>query len=210
MSAVRVIWTLALPFVVQHCLTKDQLAPLGFYLALGAVSLLLMLRAGPPQTDLERLTSGFGPMLAGSMSLGIAFILGGLYLNSSGQLALALPALSHLAFFLVFAGSLATKKPIIQRFARLFHEDLSAQEIAHCNHFTWLWSGFFALNIVITLGLAIWAPLSWWTIYTGAVSYLLAGALGIGEYVLRKKRFGRFSDRPHDRILRRILKADKA
>jgi uncharacterized membrane protein len=205
MSAVRVIWTLALPFVVQHCLTTNQLAPMGFFLALGAVLLLFMLRAGPPQTDLERLTHGFGPMLVGSMTLGIIFVLGGLYLKGNGQLALALPALNNLAFLLVFAGSLAIKRPIIQRFARLFHPDLSEPELVYCTHVTWLWSGFFLLNIIVTLSLAIWAPLHWWTLYTGAASYLIAGTLGLGEYVVRKKRFGRFTNRPHDKLLRRLL-----
>jgi len=207
MSALRVIWTLALPFVVQHCLSSDQLAPLAAFLAVGAVIMLLMLRSGPPENDLQRVAKGFGPMLASSMSLGIVFVLIGLYLRQSGQFALVLPALNNLAFLVVFAGSLLLRKPIVERFARLFHPDLSQEEERYCTRVTWMWVVFFALNIAITLSLAVWGTLTLWTIHTGAVGYLAAGALGVIEYVVRKKKFGRFTERPHDRLLRRLLGA---
>lgn len=205
MSAARVLWTLALPFLVQYCLTTEQLGPLIPFLLTGAALLLLMLRSGPPKTELERLTNGFGPLLAGSMSLGIAFVLVGVYLEGSGELALLLPALNNFAFLVVFAGSLAIKRPLVERFARLFHPDLSPEEVRYCSNVTWLWVWFFILNISIITLLAACGPLMWWTLYTGALSYVAAGALGLGEYVVRKKRFGRFTDRLHDRILRRWL-----
>ena len=206
MSGLRVIWTLALPLVVQYCLRTSQLAPLGWFLAVGAVLMLLMLRKEPSENELSKLVSGFSPMLAASMSLGIVFVLVGLYLNGNGRLALALPALNNLAFLSVFAGSLALKRPIVERFARAFHADLSDEEIVYCRHVTWAWVFFFVLNIVITLALALWGSLALWTIHTGAVGYVAAGLLAAFEYVLRKKKFGRFSDRPHDRILRRLLR----
>lgn len=208
MSKVRVAWTLLLPFVVHYCLKTNQLTPLSVFLGVGAVLLVFMLRSGPPKTELERLVSGFGPMLAGSMCIGILFVLIGLAFNGSAQLALALPALNNLAFLLVFAGSLALKRPIVQRFAQLFHTDLSPEELRYCTNVTWLWVGYFVLNITITLGLAVWGNLTLWTIHTGAVSYIAAGLLGISEYVVRKKKFGRFTERPHDRLLRRWLNSE--
>lgn len=205
MSKVRVVWTLLLPFVVHYCLKTQELLPLSIFLGVGAVFLIFMLRSGPPKTELERLINGFGPMLASSMCLGILFVFVGLAFGGSGRLALALPALSNLAFLLVFAGSLALKKPIVQRFARLFHPDLSPQELSYCTGVTWLWVAFFTINIAITLALAALGNLTLWTIHTGAVSYIIAGLLGVGEYIVRKKRFGRFTERPHDRLLRKLL-----
>ncbi len=205
MSIVRVIWTLALPLIVQYCLNTNQLMPLGGYLAVGALIMLLMLRSAPPVTEMQKLVSGFGPMLAGSMSLGIAFVLVGLYLSESGRLALVVPALNNLAFLLVFAGSLVLKKPLVERFARLFHAELTPAEVTYCHRVTWLWVGFFSFNIVVILALSFWGTLTLWTIYTGVLAYALAVTIGLVEYLVRKKKFQRFTDRPHDRLLRKLL-----
>ncbi len=205
MSVVRVIWTLALPLVVQYCLKTKQLSPLGLFLAIGAIIMLMMLRTGPPESEIQKLASGFGPMLAVSMSFGIALVLFGLYLQGSGELALVLPALNNFAFLIVFAGSLSIKRPIVERFARLFHADLSEAEVIYCRRVTWLWATFFAANIAITLALAVWGTLWMWTLHTGIIGYAIAGTLGLGEYVIRKKKFQRFTNRPHDRLLRRLL-----
>lgn len=207
MSALRVMWTLALPFVIQYCLFKQRLGPLVPFLLVGAVLSLFMLKTPSAPTELERLVSGFGPMLAASMSLGVVFVLGGLYFRGSADWALILPALNNLAFLLVFAASLVVKRPLVERFARLFHADLTAEEVVYCHKVTWAWVMFFVANITIILLLAEFAPLSWWTVYTGVLGYVAAGALGLGEYILRKHRFGRFTDRFVDRLLRRWLGA---
>ena len=49
---------------------------------------------------------------------------------------------------------------------------------------------FFLLNGLVSLGLALFAPLAIWTLYTGGIAYLLMGALFAGEYAIRKIRFG--------------------
>ncbi len=206
MSALRVMWTLALPFVIQYCLLKQQLAPLVPFLLVGAILSLFMLKTRPPQTELARLVSGFGPMLAASMSLGVLFVLGGLYFRGSAEWALILPALNNVAFLLVFAGSLIVKRPLVERFARLFHADITPEEVAYCHKVTWAWVLFFVANITVILLLAEFGPLSWWTVYTGVLGYVAAGALGVGEYIIRKHRFGRFTDRFHDRVLQRWLR----
>ena len=203
----RVMWTLALPFVIQYCLFKQRLAPLVPFLLVGAVLSLFMLKTRPAKTELERLVSGFGPMLAASMTLGVLFVLCGLYFRGSADWALILPALNNVAFLLVFAGSLVVKRPLVERFARLFHADLTPREVVYCHKVTWAWVLFFVGNITVILLLAEFAPLSWWTIYTGVLGYMLAGALGVGEYIVRKHRFGRFNDRLFDRLLQRWLRA---
>jgi len=207
MSALRVMWTLALPFVIQYCLAKQRLAPLVPFLLVGAALSLLMLKSRPAQTELQRVVSGFGPMLAASMGLGVLFVLCGLYFRDNADFALVLPALNNVAFLLVFAGSLVVRRPLVERFARLFHADLTAEEVVYCYKVTWLWMLFFLINITVILLLAEFGPLSWWTIYTGVLGYLVAGAVGLGEYVVRKYRFGRFTDRFHDRLLQRWLRA---
>jgi uncharacterized membrane protein len=70
---------------------------------------------------------------------------------------------------------------------------------------TVLWCAFFTLNGAATGLLAALAPRSWWALYTGAIAYVLMGALFAGEYLVRKARFGRFGPGLLDRLLARLL-----
>ena len=61
------------------------------------------------------------------------------------------------------------------------------------------------LNGGVAAVLALAAPLSVWALYTGLIAYLLIGLLGATEYVIRKRRFGRFGKHPLDRALQALL-----
>jgi len=95
---------------------------------------------------------------------------------------------------------------MIERFARLQVQDLSAAELGWCRRWTFIWCAFFTANGLAALALALAAPLAWWTLYNGLLAYGLIGLLCAGEYVLRKRRFGRFSDTLPDRLLATLLR----
>jgi uncharacterized membrane protein len=118
---------------------------------------------------------------------------------------LATPVLINLVLLVGFAGSLRSRMPLVERFARMQVDDLSPAEIAYCRKVTQVWSGFFVLNGSTAGLLALLAPVSWWALYTGIVAYVLMGLLGATEYVLRKYRFGRFGQNPLDRLLQSLL-----
>jgi len=118
---------------------------------------------------------------------------------------MGLPVATNALLLLTFAGSLRGPMPIIERFARLQHEDLTAAEQRYCRTVTHVWCGFFAVNGLATLALSIWAPLALWTLYTGVLAYAAMGTLFAVEYVVRKYRFRRFGPHLHDRILVRLL-----
>ncbi|MCP4446855.1 MAG: hypothetical protein GY811_16125 [Myxococcales bacterium] len=121
------------------------------------------------------------------------------------------PALVNVSLLLTFALTLRKNAtPLIERFARMQHDDLSEGEQRWCRNLTLVWSGFFVANGLAIVALALLAPLSWWALYTGALSYGLVGLLGAGEYILRKYRFGRFSSKLHDRVLARLLQRGDA
>jgi uncharacterized membrane protein len=52
-----------------------------------------------------------------------------------------------------------------------------------------IWCVFFVLNGTTAGLLGWWAPLEWWTIYTGLISYILSGVLLGTEWILRRRRF---------------------
>jgi uncharacterized membrane protein len=120
---------------------------------------------------------------------------------------LVTPVLVNAILLAGFAGSLRTKTPLVERFARLQVADLSPDEVEYCRQVTWVWSLFFVLNGGTAALLALTAPLSWWAIYTGLLAYLLIGLIGGTEYVVRKYRFGRYGNTPIDRALRAVLPA---
>ena len=128
-------------------------------------------------------------------------------LNASG-LVLLVPVVINAGLLASFGATLRGEIPMIERFARLQDPDLEPDEVRWCRSWTWIWSGFFALNAVLALVLALWAPLSWWTVYNGLVAYVLLGCLLAGEYVARKLRFARFGSSWPDRLLARLHKGD--
>lgn len=125
-------------------------------------------------------------------------------LDRAGAVMLV-PIAIHTVLLSVFGPTLWTERPMIERFARLQHADLSPAEVAWCRGWTRVWCGFFALNIALNAALvaadAMWA----WTVYNGLVAYVLMGLLFAVELVARKRRFGRLGDGPIDRLLARFV-----
>lgn len=97
------------------------------------------------------------------------------------------PVAMNLAMLYAFASTLWHPPSMVERFARLVEPDLDAEGVRYTRRVTIVWSGFFVANG----GLALWTALagSWWawTIYNGAIAYLLAGLLFAGEYLVRQR-----------------------
>lgn len=111
-------------------------------------------------------------------------------LLDDARLVLALPVLVNAVLLATFGASLRGKTPMVERFARLQKPQLSAAEVRHCRSVTIVWCVFFVANGAIAGALAIWAPLSWWALWTGALSYVAMATLFGGEWLVRRARFG--------------------
>jgi uncharacterized membrane protein len=104
---------------------------------------------------------------------------------------LSTPVLVNATLLLGFGTSLlGGRTPVVERFARMTHKNMSPERVLHCRSVTRVWCLFFLINGLASLGLALFAPLSTWALYTGVISYVLMGALFAGEYAIRKVRFG--------------------
>ncbi len=116
---------------------------------------------------------------------------GGALLDAAG-FVLAVPVAINAVLLVAFGSTLRDGAvPMIERFARLQVDDLSPDERAWCRRWTGIWCAFFVANGAAAAALAAWAPLRWWTVYTGLVSYALMGALFATEWLLRRRRFPR-------------------
>ena len=163
---------LAYPFAVY--LGLEHLSPRLFALLLGALWLARMFSG--KQTPLSR-------------TLTTVALLFCLLLGLAGEPALLrwYPVLISLALLGLFAGSLCSGMPIIERLARLSEPELPPAAVRYTRQVTWVWVGYFVVNASIASGLALWAPLSWWTLYTGLIAYLLMGLLFAGEWLVRQR-----------------------
>ncbi|MFC6277241.1 COG4648 family protein [Psittacicella hinzii] len=103
----------------------------------------------------------------------------------SHELAHWYPALVSGFMLLVFGASLIKPPTFIERIARLKDPHLPAQASSYLRKLTYVWCGFFILNITI-VSFSIWGEYwTFWAWYAGAISYVLMGVLFIGEFILR-------------------------
>jgi uncharacterized membrane protein len=102
------------------------------------------------------------------------------------------PTLINAALLATFGASLWAERPIVERFARLQVENLSAAEVRYCRLVTRVWCVFFIANGSTALYLALARELEAWVLFTGFISYVLIGMLFGAEYIYRHWRFRRF------------------
>jgi uncharacterized membrane protein len=65
--------------------------------------------------------------------------------------------------------------------------DLDPHGVRYTRSVTLIWVGFFAINGSVALWTAVWGSWAAWTLYNGALAYLLAGLLLGGEYLVRQR-----------------------
>jgi len=182
-----VLWIagLAYPFVVA--LSLDRLS--AAWLALPLAALWLWRAVSSPlapegASRLARLTPRLAPLFMLAFCLALALVDAVAAAHAKLWLR-AYPVLVNAMLLTVFGLSLNTGTPVIEQIARLRHPDLPPQAVAYTRKLTRVWCLFFAGNGLIAAALALWGSWSWWMLYNGAISYALAGALMLGEWLLR-------------------------
>lgn len=131
------------------------------------------------------------------------------WISDDGTWLLILPSATQGAFGLAFLRSLSGV-PLIEHFARMVKPELGPGELAHCRAWTRIWGVYLLVLAAIGLGFARWASLAVWTIYVGAVSYALVGALFAVEYLNRKIRFRDYGRNPLDWLLGKLFPAARS
>ena len=124
-----------------------------------------------------------------------------------GTAALLVPALVSTGLLLVFAATLrAGREPMIARVAQAMERDpIPPPLLGWLRTVTVAWCGFFAANALVSASLALCAPLSWWTLWNGALAYGAVAFLLLAEYVARKIRYRWYRDGLLDRFWRRAF-----
>lgn len=128
-----------------------------------------------------------GAMQPGGRWLPALALAGSLALALSGSDAAlrAYPVMINALLLAAFGMSLVQGPPVVERLARLRHPDLPREGIHYTRRVTQIWCGFFLTNGLTAAALGMWGSWLAWTWYNGAVSYVLMGALLVGEWLLR-------------------------
>lgn len=176
LTALSAVVLLAYPFAVYFGIDKFGLSWVGIFLiaALGGRLLFVQRSKLKELKQVAQISAITGITLVG---LGIVF-------KQHGWLTFY-PVVVNVCMLILFASSLNQSQTIIERLARLQEPELPESGVRYTRKVTKVWCGFFVLNGLIAL-YTCFQPLELWTLYNGLISYLLAGSLFAGEWIVRQ------------------------
>jgi uncharacterized membrane protein len=124
-------------------------------------------------------------------SVTVATILAGagllvLLLLAPSAAALAYPVVVSLASAMVFGLSLISPPTVVEQIARIREPELPPRAIAYARQVTMVWTLFLVANAMVSACLAAWGSLASWALWNGLISYLLMGAIVVGEICVRQ------------------------
>ncbi|PRX26796.1 putative membrane protein [Paraburkholderia sp. BL18I3N2] len=136
--------------------------------------------SGPVATSLRRL-SAVDWTVVGLLSCASAAIV----LTNSELLLRLYPSLVNLGLLIAFGATLVHGPSMIEKFARLGNPNLPPGAVRHTLRVTQVWCAFFALNGVFSAYTALYWSQASWSLYNGAIAYVLIGVLLVAEVIWR-------------------------
>lgn len=168
-----VLW----PFLVGFSLTHPQ-----YHWLLPLMALLFVLR----WLGLRRQQGAFA-MTGKWLAVAGAALCAASMLLRDHHLLLWYPVAVNAILLLLFASSLFSAMPLVERLARLRETDLPPRAVAYTRRVTQVWCLFFLMNGGVALVTCLQTSLFWWTWWNGLISYLLIGLLMAGEWCVRQR-----------------------
>lgn len=179
-AAPFVVYPLIVYFALEHVQAK--------YLGIALLFVLLLRYRGRAR----RLASGmnrwaWGIAIAASCFAAIVWW-------SNDELLLRMyPALLNVIGLMFFGHTLLYPPSMIERFARLQGNALSADGVRYTERVTWVWCAFFLCNGLAATYTALYSTREVWVLYNGLFAYCLMGVLFAGEWLVRRRFISRES-----------------
>ncbi|MBE3730687.1 DNA gyrase subunit B [Vibrio parahaemolyticus] len=176
LTGLSAIVLFAYPFAVYFGIDKFGLNLIGGLL-IAALLLRLFVANKTPLKEFKFLVLTTG-------AVGILLVTLGMVFKQHGWLKFY-PVVVNVCMLCVFAFSLKQPQSIIERLARLQEPELPPSGVAYTRKVTMVGAFFFVLNAAFAL-YTCFLPVKIWTLYNGLISYLLAGSLFAGEWIVRQ------------------------
>ncbi|MFL0815344.1 COG4648 family protein [Vibrio parahaemolyticus] len=176
LTGLSAIVLFAYPFAVYFGMDKFGLNLVGGLL-IAALLLRLFVANKTPLKEFKFLALTTG-------AVGILLVALGMVFKQHGWLKFY-PVVVNICMLCVFAFSLKQPQSIIERLARLQEPELPPSGVAYTRKVTMVWCVFFVLNAAFAL-YTCFLQVKIWTLYNGLISYLLAGSLFAGEWIVRQ------------------------
>ena len=135
----------------------------------------------------------------------VAAVLAVAAILNDGRAFLFVPALVNGALLIGFGRSLVRGPSMSETYARLRHPEMPASRAPYLRALTGMWCVVFAVNLTISLLLALYGTLEAWTLYNGILAYALIGSLLAAERVYRYWRFRGYHGDLLDPLFRRVF-----
>ena len=194
-EALQGLFFLGYPLIVYFAYTRLETRALAFLLfALYGISVAIRFRGSAAEIRLLL-----------RQHIGLAILIAIALATGNSTVLLFMPVVVSGYLLWTFSASLRDGMPMIERYARIVEDDLPDFTIPYCRKVTIVWCVFLAANALCVLVLALTAPIEWWALYSGLISYLLVGAIFIGEFVVHKIWFRYFGSGLLDRALSRLF-----
>jgi len=194
------LFLLSYPFAVRAALIFGQVTIASTMLFLVSTVLVITSFGGP----IKRRRA---PLLVFS-ALAI-FSLSGIASNTQYALYLP-PVIINLAMLAVFGGTLLPgREPLITTFHRMTIScDIDPVIITYTHRLTYIWAFLFAAMAVESTLLAVFAPLTVWSLFTNFLNYFFVIVLLVGEYFYRIVRYQHLPHPSLLQFLRNLVKSD--
>ena len=183
------------PWLVHSTVIAGQAAPVR--LALTLVPLLALTYWLVTHSHV-RLWAGLMLLMAGTA---VYFI--GLQERWNLAVAYGMPHAAINLFLLWFFGRtlLRGREPLVTRFARRLHGTLTPEIAAYTRHVTLAWCFFFVAQVITSILLFAYAPVSVWLLFISFLTFPLLALMFLGEYIYRVMRY---RNHPHVSIWKAI------
>lgn len=109
------------------------------------------------------------------------------------QLLLYYPVVVNLIMLTLFATSLFSGMPLIERLARWRDPSLPPEAVHYTRRVTQIWCLFFSINGSIALITCLLGDMALWALWNGLLSYLCTGSLMAGEWLVRQRLIRRMT-----------------
>ena len=96
------------------------------------------------------------------------------------------PSLVNLGLLVAFSATLVDGPSMVEKFARLHNPEPTPQIVRYTRRITQLWCVFFTLNSAFSVYTALCWRREAWSLYNGALAYVLIGVLLLAEIAWRR------------------------